>query len=225
MEGTDEKSTIELSHNNILEFSQCDHQPYYLTPGETPLKLIGEWIERGKDEIYRLAKMGGSTGLLGVREATSGIAYAYEFNETNQSLAQKAEYLEQAEREVHRLIHKWMGEELDEPEVISYPREFGVEDFLMELQVLTEVRNTLSSDTAIKEAEKNLARKMFSKHPQGIRNKIEEEIEAGDVRGPNALTFQSVPSALFGGSRAGKTADKEPRSTQSDTTEATTGQK
>lgn len=195
MEGSLDKSAVELGHNNILEFSQCEHAPFYLTPGETPLKLIGEWIERGKDEIYRLAKLGGSTGLLGVREATSGIAYAYEFNETNQSLAQKAEFLEQGERDIHRLVYKWMGE--DFAGTISYPREFGVEDFLMELEILLSARTNFTSTRAIKEIEKNVARKMFSKHPQELRNEIQKEIEQANAKPVTQFGFDNVPSNMF----------------------------
>lgn len=202
MEGDQDAVPQTLSHHNVLAFQNCNTAPYYLTPGDTPLKLIGDWIERGKDEIYRLAKLGGSTGLLGVREATSGVAYAFEFNETNQSLSKKAESLEQAERDVHKLLSMWAEEEI-EAESIRYPREFGVDDFLTELQVLLEGRTALTSKAARVELEKKVARKMFAKDPQELRQTIEEEIEAGDGAGPDIMSLNTVPSELLSGPGAG----------------------
>lgn len=171
---------VSLSQYNVLEYEPGSNPPQYLTPGSSPLDLISKWIAHGKDEIYRLAKLGGSTGLLGVREATSGIAYAYEFNETNQSLAKKAESLEQAETEIHRLVAKWLGQEWDGK--ITYPREFGVEDFETELRVLSESRTNLSSDTAIQEIEKRMVSKLFARDSQELRDTITSEIMAKDPK-------------------------------------------
>ncbi len=175
MERDDQSTTETISHNNVLEYTPGTSPPFYLTPGATPLDLIGKWIDRAKDEIYRLAKLGGSTGLQGVREATSGIAYAYEFNETNQSLSRKAEGLEQSEIEIHRLYLKWLGETFDGS--IIYPRDFGVDDFLQELQILLEARSTLTSDTALKMLEKKVTAKLFARDPQEDRTKINAEID------------------------------------------------
>lgn len=171
-------SSPSLSHHNVLEYASGAEKPEYLVPGETPLKLIGEWIDRAKDEIYRLAKLGGSTGLMGVREATSGIAYAYEFNETNQSLSRKAESLEQAEREIHRLYLKWLSKSFSGS--IIYPRDFGVDDFLQEFAILSEARSNLTSRTAIREIEKKLSAKMFARESSDLRTKISTEIDTED---------------------------------------------
>jgi hypothetical protein len=197
MERDDGDAPVSLSHNNVLEYAPGTNPPEYLTPGVSPLELIAKWIDRAKDEIYRLAKLGGSTGLMGVREATSGIAYAYEFNETNQSLAKKAESLEQGEIEIHRLMAKWHKKDWDG--YVAYPREFGVEDFLAEMQMLSEARMTLTSESAIKEIEKKLVAKLFAREKQDLREKIRKEIESGPARGPGLIeSFGSMPGALLG---------------------------
>ena len=208
---------VEISHYNVIEYAEGAAAPAYLTPGETPLKLIWEAVDQARNEIYRLAKLSGSTGLLGVREATSGIAYAFEFNETNQSLCKKAEFLEQAEIEVHRLVGRWLKKDFDG--AITYPREFGVDDFLTELQILAESRATLSSDTAIKEVEKKVTSKMFAKSKQKLRKKIETEIEEAEARPMGVFeSFGSVPSAMTGvpGGKQGDTSGKEPSDPTSD---------
>jgi hypothetical protein len=204
MECDDTSKSVTLSHNNVLQYMQGTAKPEYLQPGQTPLELIGKWIDRAKDEIYRLAKLGGSTGLLGVREATSGIAYAYEFNETNQSLSRKAEGLEQAEREIHTLYLKWLGKTFDGS--IIYPRDFGVDDFTLELSILAQARETLTSPTAIRVLEKKLASKLFAREEQELRTTVDGEIDkaqpglqlvGGVVPAPPLAEFAIPPPELL----------------------------
>lgn len=200
MEEDGDSKPVTLGHHNILTFqSGTQHPPFYLEPGENPLDLIGKWIERGKDEIFRLAKMGGLSGIKGSREATSGIAYAFEFNETNQALARKAESLQQMEIEIHRLAAKWLRKEWDGS--ITYPKEFGVDDFLTEFQILSEARQGLTSETAIKQIESRLTSKIFAREKQELRDKIRQEIDSADPRGPGMLeSFGKMPASLYGGS-------------------------
>lgn len=210
MEKSGDSATVNISQYNVLEYDEGTQPPQYLVPGSTPLELIGSWVERAKDEIYRLAKLGGSTGLMGVREATSGIAYAFEFNETNQSLAEKAENLEKAEKEIYRLVAKWQKADFEGD--VHYPREFGVEDFLMEFQVLTEGRMNLSSSTAIKELEKKISAKLFARDPQELRDVIMKEIQGSDPKmvEPWPDNPMLVPPVPPGGSGTSKAGSKKP---------------
>jgi hypothetical protein len=205
-ERMDGQEPIELSHANVLEYpSGSQHPPSYLVPGATPLELIMKAIEQAKDEIYRLAKLGGDTGLQKARQAASGIAYAFEFNTTNQSLGKKAEAAEQAELEIHRLIAKWMGKEFDG--TISYPREFGVEDFLTDLQLLVNARTTFTSETAIKELEKQIATRMFARKPQELRDQITDEIDSADA----AVSLAQEAQMSFETQQAAMTEGPEPK--------------
>lgn len=209
MQRNETDAPVEISHYNVLEYAEGATPPQYLTPGDTPLKLIWEAVALGRDEIYRLSKLSGSTGLLGVREATSGIAYAFEFNETNQSLGKKAEFLEQAEKEIHRLLGKWLGQEYDG--LVAYPREFGVDDFLAEMNLLAQARATLSSETAIKELETRILSKMFSKEKQELRSKIAAEVRSSAPK--DTENFESLgnvdPALISGESQESQQKDSE----------------
>lgn len=196
-----------ISHCNILEYSPGSQPPQYLQPGETPLKLIGEWMNRARDEIYRLAKMGGSTGLLGVREATSGIAYAYEFNETNQSLTAKAAFMEEAETKVFRLIAKWVGKEFTG--TVCYARDFGVDDFLLELDTIMKARMTLTSPSAIRQMEKNFSRKLFARNSLKFRQTVDTEIDKAEPIPLPLDSFGTVPSVLTSGKAGGGSAGSQ----------------
>jgi hypothetical protein len=195
MERDEGDAPAEMSHHNVLEYSSgASHPPSYLIPGTTPLDMIGSWIDRAKDEIYRIAKLGGSVGLQGVRSAASGIAYAFEFNETNQSLSKKAESVEHAETQIMKLVAAWQNAEFTGR--IMYPREFGVEDYLTELNVLMAGRNTLTSETAIKELEKRTCNKLFSLDSPELRQKISKEIDSQQEIPP--LTPSSMSDEMFG---------------------------
>ena len=190
MEKASDDSKVELSLDNILEF-EGTIAPFYLTPGATPLQLIQGWIQFHIDDILRLAKLKGPTGMKDVRQATSGIAYAFEFNETNQTLSSNAEALESVDYEVHRLIAKYFGEEFTGS--VSYPREFGVEDLLVDLQGLEIARRVLTTESGIKELEKKVIRGLFAKLPTELRVKLEKEVDAAEAKPEVMSIFNTQP--------------------------------
>ena len=196
MERGEGDAATELSHHNVLEYDPGAHPPQYLVPGPSPLELIGKWIDRAKEEIYRLAKMGGSVGQKSMHHATSGIAYAFEFNETNQALVTKSMNLQQAEVQVHQLLAAWMGKTF--LGVIEYPVEFGVQDFLLEFQKLAEARASLTSETAVREIEEKLCCQLFALNSAELREKVRQEIEmAPVVLNINAVQGQDQPMQFF----------------------------
>jgi hypothetical protein len=199
---------VEITNANVLEYEPGTKTPVYLEPGATPLELILKWITEAKNEIRRLAKLNISTGLGDVRQASSGIAKAFSFVETNQSLAGKALNLEQVETRIHILLLKWIEKGFTGS--VSYPREFGIEDPLTLLQEMSEARTTLTSETAIKELEKKLVRKLFARDPMSLRKKIEEEIEEADAMPSMAASFGMVSPISETGSNTETDEDDDP---------------
>lgn len=197
LERADSDAKVELSHANVLEFEPGAAPPRYLEPGPTALNNIRTWIEDARAEIRRLAKLNISSGLMDVRQSSSGIAQAFQFLETNQTLADKALSLEQAETEIHKLLAAWGNIEFTGS--ISYSRDFGVEDFLLLFQELGLAKNSLTSETAIKELEKKIIRKIFAKSSMELRAKIEKEIDAVQ---PQSIVspFGMLPPGPVGGS-------------------------
>ncbi len=208
MERGEGDAPIEITHHNVLEYEPGTNKPEYLQPGATPLSLIMQWIKEAREEIKRLAKLNISAGLGDVRQASSGIAKAFAFLETNQTLTAKAQGLEQVEIKVHRLLSRWMEEPFDGS--IAYPREFGVEDFLTLFQEMDMARSSLTSETAIKESEKKLTRKLFARDTTKLRKKIEREIDSADTKMPSVKqAFGMIPPGFQKG-------DSEPGETEGD---------
>ena len=175
MDGESGDSKVEISHHNVLGWSG-DKPPFYLTPGATPLDLIMRWIAYWVEEIHRLARIKGPTGIKDVRQAISGIAYAFEFAEINQILCAMASQLEQAETKIHGLLARWDGKSFEGGK-IEYPREFGVADPLVDLNTLVLARQALTSETAIKESEKRVIRRNFPKADAKDIQKMEKEVD------------------------------------------------
>jgi hypothetical protein len=67
---------------------------------------------------------------------------------------------------------------------VAYPREFGIEDFLTLFQEMDAARNSLTSETAIKEQEKKLIRKLFARDSMKLRKKMEREIDGAEGKMP-----------------------------------------
>jgi hypothetical protein len=162
-----------IGSNNVLTYTG-DTAPGFIAPASAPGELIAQSIINARDEIYRLAKLTGGVGVL--KEVRSGIAYSYEFQETEQTLADTADELEEAEIKIHRIWSKWLGTEWNG--VIDYPDEFGIEDVLADISVLEKSIAIVTSPTFKAEVQKKIVPKILPKVSESVSNQIEEEIEA-----------------------------------------------
>lgn len=184
LEDTEE---VTIGNNNVLEF-EGDIAPSFIAPPAEPEQFILEMIRKAIEEIYRIARLGGALGLQS-KEAQSGVAYAFEFNETNAMLAEKADNLEQGEKEIHYCVGKWLGkdEELLENIVIDYPEDFGVDDVNAEVGTLQTIQQVMTSKTFKQEVEKRLVKQILPKMDVATHQKILAEITLGEPAPPPAF--------------------------------------
>lgn len=173
MKGDGLGTDVQLSAHNVLEYTQ-DPPPHYLAPPGTPMEMLSGLVERLRDEIYRMARLGSSMGLLS-KEAKSGIAYSFEFNETSRMLADTANEAESVERQVHDLYLRWLGQVWTG--VIDYPEEFGVESMGEEFKVVTAAKQAVRSPTFKRVVEKLAARKLVTKMSDATKRRIDAEID------------------------------------------------
>jgi hypothetical protein len=193
----DDTKDVELGSNNVLDYPE--ERPAFIAPDTNPWEFIIALIDRAIEEIYRIARLGGGGQGLKISEAKSGIAFAYEFNETNQALADKADSLEQAEREIHDYYARWY--QFDFKGTVSYSDEFGVEDLSQELEFLTNSRSSITSITAKRELEKRVVKKLLvGQVDDTIMQRIMAEIDTnqpGDYKVPGEFIVpgESKPMA------------------------------
>lgn len=183
--GTEENEII-IGSNNVLEWDGAS-PPFFLSPATDPGAFIQNTIREAREEITRLAKLGGGMSI-DVQTSKSGVAHAFEFNETNRTIAEKADELERAEDKIHYLYHKWLNSEWRG--VIDYPDNFSVESFDTELNLALAAKQVVRSPTFARELEKRVVKKVLHNVEEELLQIIEKEIdtteEFSEEEGSNA---------------------------------------
>lgn len=171
----DEVPDVEIGTNNVITYS--GQPPFFISPSLTPGDFFLRVIEVLSGEIFRLSRLAG--GITMLREALSGLAYAYIFNETNQSLSDQADILEDAEKKILSIMGRWMGFSPDDLVIsVSYPDDFGLVDVAREIEILKSTRDTIPSLTLYKELAKDVSQVLLQgKSERSVIKKVIEEIE------------------------------------------------
>ncbi len=168
----------EIGPRNILQFdpSEPNARPYWLEAPHSSLSEIREWVRQDITEIHRIAKLGGIKATQDRGQPQSGIALELEWQQLHAVLSEKADNLEEAERDILRLWARWQGRRFDG--VVDYPDEFSVRDLDRELErAIKAVSLGLESRTFRKELEKRLVETVLPKLPVEVKTQILEEID------------------------------------------------
>jgi hypothetical protein len=174
---------MQLSTKNIMAVrGDVGFAPFYLSPSTAGAQFLMEYARELRAIIYMLAKVEAPAF---EPVAASGVSKQWSFHETNQSLADKADNLENAERTCHRLRAKWMDKEWDG--VIDYPEDFDIRRINEELEEALNVQIYGFPPSFTSEYSKQLYRKLLPKLGKDIMAKIDTDIEKG-VKSMNNVT-------------------------------------
>jgi hypothetical protein len=143
--------SLTLGTNNALAFNgEGRHAPEWKAPPADPAKSLQDQIDRLIQEIYRMASLSYVTG---TKQASSGVAKAWDFEKTNQALTDLAQNCEAAEKDLADLFALWTGQAL--AYTCSYPREFALADIAQELADAQAVLDmTLGQEVKVEVAKK-----------------------------------------------------------------------
>lgn len=143
---------ITLGTNNVLMYpAESSHAPAFIAPDRGPAEIIMAVIKMLVDDMYRLS---GINSVIGVQEAKSGVAKQWDFERTNQRLADFSIQCESAEYDIIELFELWTGTKVDYK--CDYPREFKINDItdsLAQSQAVLDLglgSNTLKVETGKK---------------------------------------------------------------------------
>lgn len=126
---TTAKTDLELGTDNALGFSpESKHSPNYIAPPDGPAEMLGKEIDFLRQECYRMA---GVVNVTGVTSTQSGVAKAWDFKRTNQTLATFSGILGEAELQIAQIFSAWVGLEVELS--VSYPSDFSYSDIDAEL--------------------------------------------------------------------------------------------
>ncbi len=129
-------------------------------------------IERGVEEIYRLATL---RGAIGVKEESSGVARSYDFMITNNTLSNKALNMEEAETKALRFWARWQG--IEEPgHVVEYPSEFEVSSLGEEMENVLRARSLEISGRFEQIMKERIVKRMTPRLPREDMERVLAEI-------------------------------------------------
>ena len=118
-----------IGTSNALGYpAEASHEPTFIAPPADPATILANNIERLQQECYRMA---GVVNVTGVRSQASGVAKAWDFEQTNQTLSSFADMVESAELKLAKLFMRWTGVEFEY--ACNYPSDFAIADVETEL--------------------------------------------------------------------------------------------
>lgn len=120
---------LTIGTNNAIGYPpESSNKPEFISPSPDPAQILSENINRLQEECYRMAAV---VNVTGVRSQSSGIAKAWDFEQTNQILADFAQQVEVAEKRLAMLFARFCGTQLEY--TVKYPNDYNVSDVENEL--------------------------------------------------------------------------------------------
>jgi len=164
---------------SIIEMPEdlsADLKPYIIQPSSQSLDAIMNTIKLKVDAIDRITHMGAVRSTK--NQISSGVALRTQFELLNARLAEKADYLQNAEEQIWSLFAKWQNKVFD-GEVI-YAETFDIRDYASDLEYLQKAKASgVKSNTFLKEIDKQIARAVVDDDEQ-IKT-IDNEIDSSSV--------------------------------------------
>ena len=171
---------ITLGTNNVLMYpAESSHAPAFIAPDRGPAEIIMSVIKMLVDDMYRLS---GVNSVIGVQEAKSGVAKQWDFERTNQRLADFSVQCESAEKDIIELFELWTNTNVDYK--CDYPREFKINDItdsLAQSQAVLDLglgSNTLKVETGKKVLDSympNIEPEMFDEIVAEIEKSVQRQ--------------------------------------------------
>jgi len=121
-----------IGNNNALGYSpDSTHEPAFIAPPSDPANILQSQISMLVQEMYRMSSLSFMLSTPSSQN-TSGISRQWEFERTNQQLANFAHQCARAEEQAMQIFAGWLNSEIEY--TVSYPDDFGIVDLTAEIQ-------------------------------------------------------------------------------------------
>jgi hypothetical protein len=156
-----EYNELSIGTSKGLLYPEGRNLPAYVSPPADNAEVYFKHIDRQVSKIHQLAKLEGGSASLNHNNAVtqSGVSKAWDFNETNASLADKASNLEDAEMRLWQLYARWLDKEFEGS--VHYPKEFSVSSLLEDIAEAEAAAKLELGNTFETEIKKTIQRKKF----------------------------------------------------------------
>lgn len=162
----------------ILEFDpeHPESKPDWLDAKvKEPIDSILDWIDRKVSEVYRTSHLSSVHGQFS-KQAKSGVALRYEFQQLSSVLSAKGAKLDEAEMKTIYFWKKWQNDNSGFVEV-SRPGNFNIEDLTVILENVLLSKNIVRSLRFNKQAQKRISRLVLPDAEENVFAEIDKEIE------------------------------------------------
>lgn len=183
---TESLGELTTGTENALNFDGNGMAPLYITPSAEQAAFMQGEISRLVEEIYRLATL---SSVVGVQQKTSGVAKAWDFENTNQSLSDMAENCQEVEMRMAFLFEKWTGSSVGYTCV--YPDDFGIVDIAEALDEITKALDMQIGGLFQKEVKKKAVEVYFNDLPEDRFDAVMEDIDRQNEEERQAAVFGS----------------------------------
>lgn len=184
----------EYGINNATFYPAKAGPPSYVSPPSDPAEMIMKAIDMAAREIVELAKLQDRKSSSSEK---SGIAHAYEFQESNAAFAKIAKNLEDGERKIIRLYYKWQKKD-DVTVSIEYPSDFNITTLADQIEEGLSALSMNISDTFNAELKKRMVSVILPDLDPETEDTIEEEIDSTPSTSSELLTLRSAGVKLQG---------------------------
>jgi len=116
------------TENGLLYDPEYGGKPEFIAPPTNPTEAYETRIAELIKYIYKLASLEFTGGV-----QKSGIAMAFDFQETNSALASMAQNIEEAEYKIIDIVGRWLDKDFSNA-VAEYKRDFSIVDLQQELK-------------------------------------------------------------------------------------------
>jgi hypothetical protein len=190
--------------NSIKIWQESRQQLHYAAPPASVAATIEKRREVLVRELYRIARLeyAKPTGV-----TTSGIARAYEFEQTNRKLGDIAASYARCEQRALRLAERLLGKS-DSKVTVTPPADFSVEDMATEIDNVMSANELDLGTTASIEMKRRVVRRMLPNLPAETAVRVEQELndQFAQIEADKALERQVSEAAA----QAALNGPKEP---------------
>jgi hypothetical protein len=211
----DEYKDLTIGTSKGLLYPEGRNAPEYVSPPPANAEVMFSHIDRQVHKIFQLAKLeGGSSS--GQEQQTadpkSGTSKAWDFNETNSTLAMKAGNLEDAETRMWKQFARQDGGEFEG--FVNYPTEFSMKDLKSDLDEAEQLIRISIGQEFNKEIKKAIIQKKFPRLPEDKLSEMIDDMEktpdanaqgnGGDAKRRFPYLFKNANSSGKNGGNDGK---------------------
>jgi hypothetical protein len=175
---------LTISEHNVLWVPlSASFAPGFISPNPAILTGLVSDMKDMVDQLYKLAEQ---NGVIGVKEAKSGIAKQWDFIALEGVLKKTSAIAKVAEHQIAMLFQAYTAESF---EVVSeYPWEFGPISVGDEVDTFDKIQAKATSKLFKAEIEKKMAKLMLNDMPREELNKILDDIDGAYAQKKEAAT-------------------------------------